>query len=80
MHISFANKGKTQVGWAIIIGWKMWRWANANNILPKGSPYHVPNPNEMAMRSLCLEASKNIVEMGMCKTNEQMEKVNPKCQ
>jgi len=79
MHVSFAIEGKTQVRWATTIGWKMWRWTSANNILPKGSPYHVPNSDEMAVGSLCLEASKNIVEMGMHKTNEQMEKTNPKC-
>ncbi len=58
MHVSFTNEGKTQVGSAIIIGEKMWKWINANNTPPKGSPCHVPNLNEMTVRSPCLEVSK----------------------
>jgi hypothetical protein len=41
--ISPANKGKTQIGWIIIIGQKMQRWAKTNNVPPNGSPCHEPN-------------------------------------
>jgi hypothetical protein len=58
MYISSANKGKTQLGWATVMGQKTRRWASTNNIPPKGSPCQVPNLNEMTVKSLCLEASK----------------------
>jgi hypothetical protein len=51
--LSSANKRKTQVGWVITIRQKMQRWAIANNVLPNGFPYHVPNSDEMIMRSPC---------------------------
>jgi hypothetical protein len=58
MYISFANKGKTQVGWVTTIGKRAQKWANTNNIPPKGSPCHVPNSNEMTMKSSCQKVSK----------------------
>jgi hypothetical protein len=80
MCISFANEGKTQVGWVAIIGRRTWKWASANNIPPKGSPYCVWDSNEMIMRShVFRRLQKNIVEMGVRKTNEQMGKVDPRC-
>jgi hypothetical protein len=54
--ISSINERKTQVRWVIVIGPKAQRWAWANNVLPNGSPYCVPNSNEMIMRSSCQEA------------------------
>jgi hypothetical protein len=58
MYISFANEGKTQVGWITIVEQKTWRWASANNTLPKGSPCCVLDLNEMTMKSMCLETSE----------------------
>jgi hypothetical protein len=58
MCISSTNEGKTQVGWAVAVGGRAQKWANVNNTLPKGSPSHVPDSNEMIERSLCLEALK----------------------
>ncbi len=57
MCVSFANERKTQVGWVVTIGSRMQRKTNANNT-PKRSPYHVPNSNEMTMKSPCLETSE----------------------
>jgi hypothetical protein len=31
------------------------------------------------MKSLCVETLKNIAEMGVHKTNEQMGKIDPRC-
>ncbi len=59
MHVSFTNEGKTQVGWVTIIGQKMWKWVNASNTPPKGSPCCVPNLNEMTVKSPCLEVYEN---------------------
>jgi hypothetical protein len=56
MCISFTNEGKTQVGWVATVRQKSQRSVNANNTLPKGSPYHVSYLNEMTMKSPCLEA------------------------
>jgi hypothetical protein len=53
MCVSFANKGKTQIGW--VVGQKVLKWVNVNNTPPKGSPYCVLDLNEMTMRSLWLE-------------------------
>jgi hypothetical protein len=58
MCVSFTNKGKTQVGWAVIVGWKVQKWVSVNNTYPKGFPCHVLDSNEMTMKSLCLEASE----------------------
>jgi len=52
-------KIKTQVKWDVAIGWKAWRWISANNTPPKRSPCHVLDLDEMIVKSLCLEASKN---------------------
>jgi hypothetical protein len=63
MHVSFANEIKTQVRWATTVGWKVQKWASANNTCPKGSPYHVPNLDQMTVKSLCLEASEKYNEI-----------------
>jgi hypothetical protein len=79
MRVSFSNEGKTQVGWVVTIGQKAQRWANINNTPPKGSPCHVPYSDEMTMKSPCLKVFENIMEMGMCKTDKKMRKVDPRC-
>jgi hypothetical protein len=58
MCVSFTNKGKTQVKYTTVIGEKAWKLISANDTPPKGSPYCVPNSNEMTVKSLCLEAFK----------------------
>jgi hypothetical protein len=58
MSISFANERKMQARWVAAIGWKIWKWPSANNTLPKGSPCHVQDLDEMNVRSSCLEAFK----------------------
>jgi hypothetical protein len=78
MCVSSTNKGKTQIGWVVPIKQRMQIRANANNTPPKGSPYFLPNSNEMIMKSSYLETSKKY-SGGMHKTNKQMRKVNPKC-
>jgi hypothetical protein len=45
MCVSYANKGKTQVRWAI--GQKVQIWARPNNNPPKRSPYRVLDLDEM---------------------------------
>jgi len=55
MCVSSSNEGKTQVGWVATIRRKARRWANINNIPPKGCPCHVPYSNEMTMKSPCLK-------------------------
>jgi len=77
--VSFTNEGKTQVGWAIVIGRRTWRWISVNDIPPKGSPYRQPDSNAMIKKSLCLETSKKYSKNGVRKTNEQMGKVDPRC-
>ncbi len=42
----------------------MQRCVKANNALPKGSPCHVLDLDEMIMKSLCRETCKNIMRMG----------------
>jgi len=74
---SFANEGKTQVGWATTVGW---RTSSVNNTPSKGSPYHALDSNEMIVRSPCLKAFEKIMEMGMHKIDKQMGKANPRCQ
>jgi hypothetical protein len=54
--VSSAKERKTQVRWVVVIRWKVRIWAKENNIPPNWSPCHVPNFNEMTMRSLCREA------------------------
>jgi len=56
MSASFANEGKTQVGWVATIKQKAQKRDSVNNILPKGSPYCLPNSDEMIMRFSCLKA------------------------
>jgi hypothetical protein len=58
MCITFANDGKTKVRWAGTIGWRAWKWTNANNTPPKGSQYHVQDLDKMNVKSPCLKASK----------------------
>jgi hypothetical protein len=38
--VSFANEGKTKIGWVAVIGRKTQRWAKTNNIPPNGSTCH----------------------------------------
>ncbi len=35
MCVSFVNKRKTQLGWVVVVGWKVRRWTSANNTPPK---------------------------------------------
>ncbi len=58
MCVSFVNEGKRWIGWAVIVGRRVWKWASANNIPPKGSPCCAPDYDEMIVRSLCLKTSK----------------------
>jgi len=51
--ISSTIEGKTQVGWAFVVGQKTQKCVHANNVLPRKSPHHVLNFVEMIMRSLC---------------------------
>ncbi len=55
MCIAFANERKTQVEWVVVVGWRMWKWASANNIPLKGCPWHVLDLDEMTMKSSCLK-------------------------
>jgi hypothetical protein len=64
MCISSTNVGKTQVGWVVVVGQKVQKWANANNTPPNGSPCQVPNSNEMTMRSPCLETFEKYTRDG----------------
>jgi len=54
--VSSTNKGKTQVGWVVVVGQRVQRWARTNNVPPNGSPCCVRDSNKMIMRSLCWEA------------------------
>ncbi len=47
---------KALIWWVVIVRQKAQRWTKINNTFPNGSPYHVPNFNEMTMRSPCWEA------------------------
>ncbi len=76
--VSSTNEGKTQIHWAFVRGQKVRRWAWANNAPPNGSPYHVPNCDEMTMRSPCQETWENTMEMGVHKIVKQMKKIDPK--
>ncbi len=51
--ISSTNEGKTQVKWAVIVRWKVWKWIRINNFPPNGSFCHVLDYDEMTMRSSC---------------------------
>ncbi len=47
---SLVSEGKTQVKWVVVVG-QIVRWCiKVNNVLPKGSPYHVWNSINMIMR------------------------------
>jgi len=59
--VSSTNEGKTQVEF-IAVKQKTWRCVKANNIPPKGSPCHVPNLDEMTMKSLCQIAYEKYCE------------------
>jgi hypothetical protein len=59
MCVSFANEGKTQVGWIVVVGWRVQRWTSVNNTPPEESPCCVSDLDEMIMKSLCLEAFEN---------------------
>jgi hypothetical protein len=56
IYVSLANEWKTKVGWGVIIGQKVWKCVNVNNILFKRSLYRVLNSNEMTMKSSCIKA------------------------
>jgi len=58
MCVSSTNERKTQVRWATTVGQKVGRRVSANNTLPKRSPCHVLDSDEMIVRSWCLKASK----------------------
>ncbi len=60
MCIPFANEGKTQVKWVVAIGHKWQKRANVINTPCKGSPYYVPNLDEMIVRSSCLKNLQKI--------------------
>jgi hypothetical protein len=73
MCISFANEGQTQVGWVVIVGWRMQKWTNVNNTPPKGSLCHLPHLNEMTVKSSCLEAFEKYSGNGCVKLTNKWE-------
>ncbi len=76
--ISLANEGKTQVGWANIVGWKMWRCVKVNNTLPTRSPCHVWDLIKWLWDPNVKKHARNIVGMGMDIIVRQMGKVDPR--
>jgi hypothetical protein len=56
MCVSIANERKTQVEWVVVVAQRVRKWANANNIPPKGPPCCVLDLDEMTAKSPCLEA------------------------
>jgi hypothetical protein len=56
--VSSTNERKAQVTWVAAIRQIAQRWAKINNAPPNGSPCHVPNSNEMTMKSPCHQAWK----------------------
>jgi hypothetical protein len=63
-------EGKTQVGWVVEIGWKVWKCVKANNILLKGSFYHVLIQTKWMWDDHVKKIVKNI--MGMAYKRNKM--------
>jgi hypothetical protein len=60
IYISSTNEGKTKVRWGAIVGQKMRKYVNVNNIMFKRSPCHVLNLNKMTMKSSCIKSMREI--------------------
>jgi hypothetical protein len=44
------SEGKTLVRWVVTIGRRVWWCVKVNNVLPKGSSYHLLNSINMIMK------------------------------
>jgi hypothetical protein len=56
--ISLTSEIKSQVRLVVALKWKLWRCDKTNNILPKGSSYHILDLDEMIMKFVCWKTYK----------------------
>ncbi len=82
--LSFAyhsrTKGKTQIGWDVVIGWKMQKWTKANNVFPNGSLIMYLILTKWLWNPHAKKCKKYIMGMGMHRIVKQMVKNDPKNQ